>query len=936
MNHKKILLLLAFLGIFISTYAQEVDAVVSQSNPQRVKADSLLNKLQFAQALSIYSELIKEYPRDPNIQYPLGICYLMGTRDMAKAIEYLSRASTADVSNMVYFFLAEALRQNYQFNEAVDYYRRFTINGGSRDIKSKDIDPLVTLCENGSFLTRYIYTPQVLDTKSLSSKDFFNYFSIAPSSGSFINIPENLLSPTDKQMNHQSVMFYPKNPQVGDYVYFSSYGKSTSFGKDIFRIKFQEDGYWSKPEVIGDVVNTFFDDDYPYLAPDGVTLYFSSKGHYGMGGYDIYKSVYNPQTRTWSTAENLGFPFNSPFDDYLYVVGDNDSLVCFATNRNFMPDTVQLVLMKNEENPVRRSSKSYIEVDSLSKLNVKGAVFVQDKKQVEAKHKVVEKKSDDLKKKKPASFSAVENDPEYARVMAKGFAAQMKTDSLITKLEKLRGGFDYINTAEERVKLEKKVVTVEDEMLAAQKEADMMFVRASQIEQEYLTGKRKPQGKPDATFAVDNPEFIYQAQFATTVFQDDEIDRLSRAEQLYAQVVKGRELALEKKEQYIACNRNVPDTLPNNCGEELKAMISSMFAYNSIMQKYFEKKYPIYNDCVHVALVKSGSDDESIRDDINKSKSHIRTATTILNNLGEEGKVESTFEASLLQELALLRLDLAFAKIWGLKLFEQQLTSRLIKLETNVFGESNQMEKVKEETEKKPEDATVIVQTPKIEKQEEFVDVQTIAIKEEIPSDFAVVEKEVYNAENPITIDAEIPTGVVYRIQIGAFGTPRDPKFFKGMVPVFGAKVGRIIKYYIGNLTKYSDAENALNVVKSNGFKDAFIVAWYNRKTITPHRAQSLEGVSSEEEETASEVDAGRIYKIQIGVYDDELPENEAKTIKTIAPGKEITRTEDARGLKIYSLGSFPTFNEAQRVRDNLVASGIVNAVVVTIELDKN
>ncbi|BDX38352.1 hypothetical protein CYCD_17070 [Tenuifilaceae bacterium CYCD] len=921
--------------MLVPAFSQEVDATTSQLNPQRAKADSLLNKLNFSEALPIYSELIQEFPRDPNIQYPLGICYLMGTRKLDKAIEYLTMASTANVPNMVYYFLAEALRQNYQFNEAIDYYRRFSINGGSRDIKPKDIEPLVTICENGSFLTRYIFTPQVLDTKSLSVKDFYNYYSVAPGSGSFTSIPENLLTPTDKKLNHQSVMFYPKNPQVGDYVYYSSYGNSTSFGKDIFRIKFQDDGYWSKPEVIGDVVNTFFDDDYPYLAPDGVTLYFSSKGHYGMGGYDIYKSVYNPQSKTWSTAENLGFPFNSPFDDYLYVVGDADSLVCFATNRNFMPDTIQLVLMKNVENPIRRSAKSSKELDSLARLNLEGANFTVEQKKVEPKKEVEEKKLDDLKKQKPASFSSVENDPEYARVMAKGFAAQMKTDSLITRLEKLREGFDHIETAEERIKLEKRVAKVEDEMLASQKEADMMFVRASQIEQEYLTGKRKPQGKSDATFAVDNPEYIYQAQFATTVFQDDEINKLAQAEQLYSQLLKARESALAAKKNYRACTESSSDTISTNCDAAYKSMLSEMGDYSVLVDKYFEKKYPIYNDCIHVALVKSGSTDESIRDDINTSKANLRTSSTIMNNLGDEGRIESTFEASLLRELVLLRLDLAFSKIWGLKLFEQQITSRIIKLEIDIFGSTQQADKQDESVKVKVQVAEQPqINLPKIEKTEGREDVKEIAIKNEIPLGFGVVDKPAYSAENPIPIDSPLPDGVLYRIQIGAFSTARDPQFFKGMVPIFGETVGKVIKYCIGNLTTYSSAENALSVVKSKGFKDAFIVAWYNGKKVTPQRAQSLEGAAQQSTKTV-EADAGKIYKIQIGTYDNELPADIAKTIKAIALGKEVSRTDNGQGQNVFFLGNYSSLDEAQRVKDNLVASGVVNAVVITIELDK-
>ena len=125
-----------------------------------------------------------------------------------------------------------------------------------------------------------------------------------------------------------------------------------------------------------------------------------------------------------------------------------------------------------------------------------------------------------------------------------------------------------------------------------------------------------------------------------------------------------------------------------------------------------------------------------------------------------------------------------------------------------------------------------------------------------------------------------------------------------------------------------------MSVVKSKGFKDAFIVAWYNGKKVTPQRAQSLEGAAQQSTKTV-EADAGKIYKIQIGTYDNELPADIAKTIKAIALGKEVSRTDNGQGQNVFFLGNYSSLDEAQRVKDNLVASGVVNAVVITIELDK-
>jgi ABC-type Fe3+-hydroxamate transport system substrate-binding protein len=66
-------------------------------------------------------------------------------------------------------------------------------------------------------------------------------------------------------------------------------------------------------------VNTEFDEDYPFLHPNGKTLYFSSKGHNSMGGYDVFKTTYDDATQTWSKPINLEFPVNSPDDDILFV-----------------------------------------------------------------------------------------------------------------------------------------------------------------------------------------------------------------------------------------------------------------------------------------------------------------------------------------------------------------------------------------------------------------------------------------------------------------------------------------------------------------------------------------------------------------------------------------------------------------------------------------
>lgn len=115
-------------------------------------------------------------------------------------------------------------------------------------------------------------------------------------------------------------------------IYFSSDRVGGFGGKDIYRVTKMPDGTWSLAENLGSSVNTPFDDDAPFIHHDGKTLYFSSKGHKGMGGFDVFVTEKNIDG-AWTSPENLGFPINSVRDDIYYVVTSNGKKAYFSSNR---------------------------------------------------------------------------------------------------------------------------------------------------------------------------------------------------------------------------------------------------------------------------------------------------------------------------------------------------------------------------------------------------------------------------------------------------------------------------------------------------------------------------------------------------------------------------------------------------------------------------
>ncbi|MBL4657845.1 MAG: PD40 domain-containing protein [Flavobacteriales bacterium] len=105
----------------------------------------------------------------------------------------------------------------------------------------------------------------------------------------------------------------------GNKIYFASNRPNGLGGRDIYRCVRFPNGEWSLPINLGPTINTQYDDDAPFIHPDDKTLYYSSKGHNTMGGYDIFKSTLQDD-RTWSAPENMGYPINTSGDDRYFVL----------------------------------------------------------------------------------------------------------------------------------------------------------------------------------------------------------------------------------------------------------------------------------------------------------------------------------------------------------------------------------------------------------------------------------------------------------------------------------------------------------------------------------------------------------------------------------------------------------------------------------------
>lgn len=123
---------------------------------------------------------------------------------------------------------------------------------------------------------------------------------------------------------------YPSINNKGNILYFASDNPEGHGGYDLYKVYRKDDGSWGEPKNLGDLINTPFNDAYPFIA--GNVLYFSSFGHPGMGGFDIYYSKFDEEGNH-SEPQNMGAPINSSADDFGFIINDEYSEGFFSSNR---------------------------------------------------------------------------------------------------------------------------------------------------------------------------------------------------------------------------------------------------------------------------------------------------------------------------------------------------------------------------------------------------------------------------------------------------------------------------------------------------------------------------------------------------------------------------------------------------------------------------
>ncbi len=383
---------LSYLFLFIAIiYCSDSYSQIKNEDELKKQAEKHFEEEDYNLAYKLYAQLVSLYPKDPEYNYKLGVCMLYTEPDKKKPYSYLQVATKNQVNapKDALFYLAKTYHINYRFDEAIKLYTEYKTIGSSSSIKKLEVDREIQACKNGKRLLSNLSDLVVINKKQLNETDYYKGYDVKEIGGKLLVKPDEYKTGYDKKKKDKSVVYLPKSAER---LYYSSYGEGGSNGRDIYYVNRLPNGSWSKSQILPSSVNTEFDEDYPFLHPNGKTLYFSSKGHNSMGGYDVFKTTYDDATHSWSKAENLEFPINSPDDDILFVTDSLEKTAFFSTGRYSPYGKLDVLKINTERRPMNsavikglvvkedanQSLKSKITVKNMSNGEIIGSFQAQD------------------------------------------------------------------------------------------------------------------------------------------------------------------------------------------------------------------------------------------------------------------------------------------------------------------------------------------------------------------------------------------------------------------------------------------------------------------------------------------------------------------------------------------------------------------------------
>lgn len=269
---------------------------------------------KFAEAKPVFKKLVKQSPSNASYNFWYGAC-CYETGEKTEAQPYLEKSAARKVIN-AYLYLGRLYYDLYRFDEAVENIENHIYWLEQKKKDTTEAEKELDRCRRAARMLRGTENIVVVDSFVVDKKDFLSAYKLSKESG---NISVNADTQGTEFTNEMGDKKIVTQTEESGHTYLASQIRMIN--------------QWSKPEAIQPLNENGQNLNYPFMASDGITLYYAAEGEESMGGYDIFVTRYDSEDNTYLKPDNIGMPFNSPYNDYMYVLDDFNDLGWFASDR---------------------------------------------------------------------------------------------------------------------------------------------------------------------------------------------------------------------------------------------------------------------------------------------------------------------------------------------------------------------------------------------------------------------------------------------------------------------------------------------------------------------------------------------------------------------------------------------------------------------------
>lgn len=401
---------------------------------------------EFEKAKPVFKKLVKQSPSNASYNFWYGAC-CYETGEMMEGLPYLEKSAARKVIN-AYLYVSKAYYDMYRYDDAIENLEQhiYWLKQKKRD--TTEAEELMGKYRKGARLIRGVENITVIDSFVVDKRSFLDAYKLGEQSGN--------LQMKDNGNEDVSIEFVN---EMGDKKLLSANDENGN--KKLYASVKLIDS-WSKPQRLKGINDDMTDLNFPFLDSDGTTLYFAAKGEESLGGYDIFITRADSEENSYFRPDNMGYPFNSAFNDYMYAIDDYNNLGWFASDR-YQPEgkVCVYVFIPNES----KTTYDYDTVEpgkmiSLAKLDNIALTQTDRNEVARAKQrlaKVTYAKTG--KKNKKTEFTFIVNDnrtytslndfrkPEAKKMFQEMRKMQSDLETLENELDKLREKYSKSNKA---------------------------------------------------------------------------------------------------------------------------------------------------------------------------------------------------------------------------------------------------------------------------------------------------------------------------------------------------------------------------------------------------------------------------------------------------------------------------------------------------------